>query len=127
MRYSLKELRARKGLSQLEMAEKLGVSVQTYNAWETDFGMVKVRNAVKIANLFGVKVDDIFFNIEPENNSEACQEEFKNQEMKLNEIKTRELVEELKTREGISHYWVEPHENKTVTVNGPALVLVVID
>lgn len=31
--------------------------------------MVKVRNAVKIANLFGVKVDDIFFNIEPENNS----------------------------------------------------------
>lgn len=32
MRYSLKELRARKGLSQLETAEKLGVSVQTYNA-----------------------------------------------------------------------------------------------
>ena len=69
MRYSLKELRARKGLSQLETAEKLGVSVQTYNAQEADFGMVKVRNAVKIANLFGVKVDDIFFNIEPENNS----------------------------------------------------------
>ena len=60
MMYSLKELRARKGLSQLEMAEKLRVSVQTYNAGETDFGMVKVRNAVKIANLFGVKIDDIF-------------------------------------------------------------------
>lgn len=69
MMYSLKELRARKGLSQLETAKKLGVSVQTYNAWEADFGMVKARNAIKIANLFGVKVDDIFFNIELENNS----------------------------------------------------------
>lgn len=69
MMYSLKELRARKGLSQLETAKKLGVSVQTYNAWEADFGMVKARNAIKIANLFGVKVDDIFFDIELENNS----------------------------------------------------------
>lgn len=34
MRYSLKELRARKGLNQSETAEKLGVSTQTYNAWE---------------------------------------------------------------------------------------------
>lgn len=69
MMYSLKELRARKGLSQLETAKKLGVSAQTYNAWEADFGMVKARNAIKIANLFGVKVDDIFFDIELENNS----------------------------------------------------------
>lgn len=73
MTYSLKELRARKGLSQLETAEKLGVSVQTYNAWEADFGMVKARNAVKVANLFGVKVDDIFFNIELENNSSKAE------------------------------------------------------
>lgn len=73
MTYSLKELRARKGLSQLETAEKLGVSVQTYNAWEADFGMVKARNAVKVANLFGVKVDDIFFDIELENNSSKAE------------------------------------------------------
>ena len=73
MTYSLKELRARKGLSQLETAEKLGVSVQTYNAWEADFGMVKARNAVKVANLFGVKVDDIFFNRELENNSSKAE------------------------------------------------------
>nr|DAS56719.1 MAG TPA: Helix-turn-helix XRE-family like protein [Caudoviricetes sp.] len=66
MTYSLKELRARKGLSQLETAEKLGVSVQTYNAWEADFGMVKARNAVKVANLFGVKFDDIYFQVNQE-------------------------------------------------------------
>ena len=74
MRYSLKELRARKGLNQSETAEKLGVSTQTYNAWEADFGMVKIRNAIKIANLFGVKVDDIFFNIDRENNSSKYNE-----------------------------------------------------
>lgn len=73
MTYSLKELRARKGLSQSETAEKLGVSAQTYNAWEADFGMVKVRNAVKVANLFGVKVDDIFFDIELENDSSKAE------------------------------------------------------
>lgn len=66
MTYSLKELRARKGLSQSETAEKLGVSAQTYNAWEADFGMVKVRNAVKVANLFGVKFDDIYFQVNQE-------------------------------------------------------------
>lgn len=74
MTYSLKELRARKGLSQSETAEKLGVSAQTYNAWEADFGMVKVRNAVKVANLFGVKLDDIYFDIELENDSSKAED-----------------------------------------------------
>lgn len=63
MQYTLKELRARKGLSQSDTARKLGVSVQTYGAWENDFGIVKARNAVKVAEFFGVKVDDIFFNV----------------------------------------------------------------
>lgn len=69
MQYTLKELRARKGMNQSEVAKELGVSVQTYGAWEADFGIVKARNAVKVARFFGVKVDDIFFNIELENNS----------------------------------------------------------
>lgn len=69
MQYTLKELRARKGLSQSDAAKKLGVSVQTYGSWENDFGIVKARNAVKVAKLFGVKVDDIFFDVQLENNS----------------------------------------------------------
>ncbi len=69
MQYTLKELRARKGLTQAEVANKLGISVQTYGAWENDFGIVKARNAVKVAHFFGVKVDDIFFDIQLENNS----------------------------------------------------------
>ena len=41
--------------------------------------------------------------------------------------KTCELVEELKTREGVETHWAEPYEDKNIQVNGPALVLVVID
>ncbi len=61
MQYTLKELRARKNWSQEETAKKIGISTQTYNSWESDFGKVKARNAIKVANLFGVKMDDIFF------------------------------------------------------------------
>lgn len=66
MQYTLKELRARKGLNQSDIARELGISVQTYGAWENDFGIVKARNAVRVAKFFGVKVDDIFFNVELE-------------------------------------------------------------
>lgn len=66
MQYTLKELRARKNWSQKETAKKLGISTQTYNAWEFDFGKVKARNAIKVAHLFGVKIDDIFFTPELE-------------------------------------------------------------
>jgi hypothetical protein len=47
--------------------------------------------------------------------------------MKLEEVKTCELVEELKRREGVMAVTVEPHADSIVKVNGPAIVLVVID
>lgn len=46
---------------------------------------------------------------------------------KLSGFKTCELVEELKTREGVEEVWTEPHENIEIPVNGPAIVLMVID
>nr|WP_315021754.1 helix-turn-helix transcriptional regulator [uncultured Aminipila sp.] len=61
MKYSLKELRAKNDWTQEETAVKLNVSTQTYNAWENDFGKVKARNAKRVADLFNVKIDDIFF------------------------------------------------------------------
>lgn len=45
----------------------------------------------------------------------------------LKEFKTCELVEELKKREGVEAHWAEPCEDFKITVNGPAVVLVVID
>jgi len=46
---------------------------------------------------------------------------------RITEFKTRELVEELKTREGVTVQIAEPHRDMEVSVNGPAIVLVVID
>lgn len=58
--YSLKELRARMNWTQAETAKKLGISTQTYNAWEKDIGHVKVSGALRVANLFGVTLNEIF-------------------------------------------------------------------
>jgi len=58
---TIRELRARHKMSQEEAAKKIGVSTQTYNSWENDFGKVKIRFASKVAELYKVKLDDIFF------------------------------------------------------------------
>lgn len=47
--------------------------------------------------------------------------------MKVEDFKTCELVEELKKREAVEIHMAEPYEDLTVTVNGPAIVLVVTD
>ena len=45
----------------------------------------------------------------------------------LKDFATCELVRELETREGVERHWAEPYEDLAVNVNGPAIVLVVID
>ena len=47
--------------------------------------------------------------------------------MELKNIKTCELVEELKKREGVEVKIAEPHKDMAVSVNGPAVVLIVVD
>lgn len=60
-RFSLKELRARKKKTQQQVAEDLGISVQTYNAWEKDISNVAISKVMALANYFGVKIDEIKF------------------------------------------------------------------
>ena len=60
-KFTLKELRAKKDWTQQETAEKLGVSPQTYNAWEKDISRVAVGKVQAVADLFGVKLSQIFF------------------------------------------------------------------
>lgn len=59
MQYSLKELRARYDWTQAEAASKIGISKTAYNAWEKDFSRVKVHNALKAAQVFNVRLDEI--------------------------------------------------------------------
>ena len=68
-RYSLKELRARKNETQEQVAKNLGISTQTYNAWERDISNVAVSKVMAVAKYFGVGLEDIFFTFEHENYS----------------------------------------------------------
>ena len=45
----------------------------------------------------------------------------------MSEFKTCDLVDELQKREGVETHIAEPYQDMTVSVNGPAVVLVVID
>lgn len=47
--------------------------------------------------------------------------------MNLSAVRTFELVEELKNREGVQIEYAEPYEDKTVSINGPAYILIVVD
>lgn len=46
---------------------------------------------------------------------------------KLKDFTTKELVEELEGREGVRKTTVAPYEEKTIEINGPTVVLTVID
>ena len=56
----LPTLRAERGWSQTELAERLGVSRQTVNAVETERYEPSLSLAFKIARLFGKRIETIF-------------------------------------------------------------------
>lgn len=58
--YTLKELRARKNMTQSEIADIIGVSTQTYNAWERDVSNVAISKVKALADFFGVTIGEIF-------------------------------------------------------------------
>ena len=60
MKFTLKELRARKNETQQQTADALGISIQTYNAWEKDISNVAISKVVAVAEHFGVRLEDIF-------------------------------------------------------------------
>jgi DNA-binding XRE family transcriptional regulator len=60
MKFTLKELRARKNVTQEQAAKDLGISTQTYNAWEKDISNVGISKVVRVAEYYGVEVADIF-------------------------------------------------------------------
>ncbi len=47
--------------------------------------------------------------------------------MDLSNVKTCELVKELKRREGVLTAYAEPHKVREITVSGPAYILIIID
>lgn len=62
----LKELRARDGLNQTELAQKAGVSRQTISLLERDEYTPSVIIALKIAQIFNESVENVFRLVEEE-------------------------------------------------------------
>jgi len=59
-KYTIKELRARKDVTQEQAARDLGISVQTYNAWEKDISNVAISKVMAVAEYYGVQLSQIF-------------------------------------------------------------------
>lgn len=60
MKNNLRDLRAERGWSQADLAEKLDVSRQTVNAIETRKYDPSLPLAFKIAEVFDMKIENIF-------------------------------------------------------------------
>lgn len=57
--YTIKVLRAMKGETQEETARAVGVTTQTYCAWEKDISKVAINKVIALAVHFGVKLSQI--------------------------------------------------------------------
>ena len=56
----IKELRKERGLTQEELAERLGVTYQAISKWENNAGMPDISQVVPLASVFGVSTDVLF-------------------------------------------------------------------
>lgn len=65
--YTLKELRARKNLTQVQIAKDIGISPQTYNAWEKDASNVAVGKILALASYHNVTIGEIFLHNDMKN------------------------------------------------------------
>jgi len=64
--------RKKKGVSQEEVAEKLGISRQTVSKWETDETLPDIRQTKRLAVLYGLSLDELVaFDIDTEKIQEA--------------------------------------------------------
>lgn len=64
----LKSIRRQTGMSQEQLAEKLGVSRQAVTKWETDAGIPDIENIMAISALFDLSIDELLSN-------ETCRKE----------------------------------------------------
>lgn len=58
----LKFLRKQAGMSQEQLAEKLGVSRQAVTKWETDAGIPDIENIMAVSALFEISIDELLSN-----------------------------------------------------------------
>lgn len=105
----IQEARSKAGLTQQQLADAIGTTMQNISQYERGIRTPKIKALQKIADALGVPMT-----------------EFLGGEL-LSTVPTCELVKELEKRAGVETTMVEPYQDVQVKVNGPAIVLVVID
>lgn len=55
----ISSLRKEKGMTQLELAEKMGVTDKAVSKWERDLSYPDINSIPKLAEIFGVSVDEL--------------------------------------------------------------------
>ena len=55
----VKDLRLQKGLSQEQLAEKMGVTRQTISNWELDESSPDLKQGKELSKIFNVSLDDL--------------------------------------------------------------------
>ena len=76
------DARKKKGLSQEEVAEKLGVSRQTISKWETEETVPDIYQAKKLAKIYGLSLDEL---IDTDLDQKEIEEVIKNTDEKKEE------------------------------------------
>jgi len=61
---NIKKLREKKGLTQLDLAERLNVTRQAISNWETEKTQPDIDTLQKIAQVFEVSVEEVIYGIE---------------------------------------------------------------
>lgn len=59
----IKELRLEKGLTQMQLANKIGVSQKAVDYWERNVNEPKASYIVALVNFFGISYDEFFADI----------------------------------------------------------------
>lgn len=106
-----------KGLKQIYVAEKAGYKAQELNDMLNGRRLIKVCDVPKIALALDVEIDEIY----------ATGMKGSGRMRDLEKYSTKELFEELKVREGVHAEYAEPHQDKKISVNGPAEILIIVD
>ena len=60
-KFTIKQHRLLKDMTQEAVSEKLGVHVNTYAAWEKNPEKISIATSKMLATIFNVSVDDIIF------------------------------------------------------------------
>lgn len=64
---ALKKLRKSRNMTQKELADALGVTISAIGMWEVGLRTPRPEIAKKIADFFGVTMEEVYFGEVPEN------------------------------------------------------------